>query len=357
MVFKIGNRKIGEDSSVFMIAELSANHNQRIDNAVKLIKAAKGAGADAVKFQTYTPDTLTIDVNSKYFKIKHPEWGGQTLYQLYSKAYTPWEWFKKLKKVAEDEGIIFLSTAFDKSSVDFLEDLSIPLHKISSFELVDLPLIEYMVKTKKPIILSTGVSTFSEINDAVNTAKRMGAKDLALLKCVSSYPANPEEMNLRTITDMQSRFKVPVGLSDHTLGIGVSIAAISLGACIIEKHLTLSRRKKTPDSFFSLEPQEFKQLVDNVRIVEKALGSKSYDLTKGQKSSRVFRRSLFVVDNVKKGEVFTEENVRSIRPAHGMEPKYLKRVLGKCASRTIKKGMPFKWDYIAEENNHKRESR
>ena len=347
MEFKIGNRQIGENSSVFVIAEISANHNQKLADAIKLIKAAKRVGADAVKFQTYTPDTLTVDMNSKYFKIKHPEWGGQTLYQLYSKAYTPWEWFKNLKKVADEEDIIFFSTAFDKSSVDFLEELSVPAHKVASCELVDLPLIEYMAKTKKPIIMSTGVSTFSEIKDAVSMAKKKGVKDLALLKCVSSYPADPKEMNLRTITDMQRRFKVPIGLSDHTLGVATSVAAISLGACIIEKHLTLSGNKKTPDGFFSLEPQEFKQLVDNIRIVEKALGSESYDLTPGQKKNRIFRRSLFVVEDIKKGEVFTEKNVRSIRPAHGMEPKYLNKVIGKKAAKTIKRGMPFKWDYIA----------
>src|SRR3989338_2508858 len=225
----------------FIIAEVSANHNRDLNRAVAMIKKAKECGADAVKFQTYTPDTMTLNADNKYFRIKHPKWGGQTLYQLYKKAYTPWDWLKKLKKVADDLNIIFFSTAFDKSAVDFLEELNIPIHKIASFELVDLALIEYAAKTKKPLILSTGMATISEIKEALSVARRAGASQIMILKCVSSYPAKPQEMNLKTIPDMARRFKCPIGISDHTLGIGVAIAAVSLGARLVEKHFTLSR--------------------------------------------------------------------------------------------------------------------
>lgn len=326
---------------VFMVAEASANHMQKFTNAVKIIKAAKGAGADAVKFQTYTPDTLTLDVNTKYFKVKHPQWRGQTLYQLYQKAYTPWKWFKKLKKVADDVGIIFFSTAFDKTAVDLLEEINVPVHKIASFELVDLPLIEYMAKTKKPLILSTGMATVSEIKQAIHTAKKAGAKEIILLKCVSNYPARPQEMNLRTISHMNKIFGVPVGLSDHTLEMAVSVAAVSLGAVVIEKHITLSRNINTIDSFFSTEPQEFKYMIKNIRLVEKALGRASYGTARGEAKSKIYRRSLFAVEDIKKGEIFCEKNVRSIRPAYGLAPKYLKQILGKKAKTDLKKGTPL----------------
>jgi len=331
----------------FIIAEASANHNQNLNQAVAMIRKAKECGADAVKFQTYTPDTLTIDVDSRYFRVKHPEWGGQTLYELYSKAYTPWRWFKKLKKVADSEGIIFFSTAYDKTAVDFLEELNVPFHKIASFELVDLSLIEYAAKTRKPLIVSTGMSTYPEIKEAVAAAKRGGAKDIMLLKCVSSYPAKPEEMNLRTIPDMKKRFGVPVGLSDHTLGISTSIAGVTLGASVIEKHFTLSRTIKTPDSFFSIEPGELKDLVDNVRVVETTLGKARYGLTAEEKKNRIFRRSLFAVKDIEKGERFTESNVRSIRPADGLKPKYIKMILGKKAKKAIKKGTPIKTGFVS----------
>lgn len=339
-------RLLGIDSGCFIVAEISANHGQNFNRAVALIKKAKECGADAIKFQCYTPDTLTIDCNNKYFRIKHPKWGGQTLYQLYQKAYTPWHWFKKLKKIADDLGIIFFATAFDKTSVDFLEQLRVSVHKIASFELVDLPLIEYMAKTKKPLILSTGMATISEIEKTVNTAKSAGAKDIILLKCVSSYPANPEDMNLKTIPHMKELFNCPVGLSDHTLGIGISIAAVSLGAVMVERHFTLSRAQKTPDSFFSIEPQELKELVENIRIVEKALGKVRYGLMLEEKKSRIFRRSLFAVKDIKKEEVFTEDNVKSIRPANGLKPEYLKIILGKKAKKNIKKGTPLRWELV-----------
>ncbi|UCD55156.1 MAG: pseudaminic acid synthase, partial [Candidatus Omnitrophota bacterium] len=265
-------RYIGDGHPCFVVAEISANHGQNFNRAISLIKEAKMRGADAVKFQTYTADTLTIISKKKYFVIKHPKWGGQTLYQLYEKAYTPWKWFKKLKKVTEDMGLTFFSTAFDRTAIDFLEELGVPMHKISSFELVDLPLIEYAAKTGKPLILSTGMSTVLEVKEAVRTAKGAGAKDIILLKCVSSYPANPREMDLNTIPYMRKLFRYPVGLSDHTMDIGASVAAVSLGAKMVEKHFALSRKFRTPDSFFSLEPRELENLVKNIRIAEQALG-------------------------------------------------------------------------------------
>ena len=331
----------------FIIAEISANHRQNFNNAVAIIKKAKDCGANAVKFQCYTPDTLTIDCDNKYFRIKHPKWGGQTLYELYKKAYTPWNWFKKLKRVADGLGTIFFATAFDKTSVNFLETLNVPFHKIASFELVNLPLIEYAAKTKKPLIMSTGMASFKEIEVAVNTAKSAGAKEIILLKCVSAYPARPEEMNLRTISDMERQFNCIVGLSDHTLDIGVPITAVAAGAKVIEKHFTLSRKLETPDSFFSIEPQEFKILVNNIRIAEKALGTVHYGLTDEEKKSKVFRCSLFVVKDIKKGDIFTEENIKSIRPANGLKPKYLNVILGRRAKRGIKKGMPLNCSMIS----------
>ena len=332
----------------FVIAEASANHGQSFNRAVGMIKTAKKCGADAIKFQCYTPDTMTINIDTKYFTIKHPKWGGQTLYELYKKAHTPWKWFKKLKKIADDLDIVFFATAFDKTAVDVLEGLNVPIHKIASFELVDLPLIEYMAKTKKPLILSTGMAEFDEMKEAVATAKKAGAKDITLLKCVSNYPAKPEEMNLKTISDMQKKFKCTIGLSDHTLGTAVSTAAVGLGAKVIEKHFTLSRGIKTPDSFFSIEPDELKKLVENIRIADKSIGRVHYGLTEKEKQSKVFRRSLFAVKDIKKGEKFTEENIRSIRPGYGLKPKCLDDVLGKKAKRDLKKGTPINWNLVSE---------
>lgn len=329
-----------------VIAEISANHGQDFKRAVGLMKKAKECGADGVKFQTYTPDTLTIDVNNRYFRINHPKWRGQTLYQLYKRAYTPWSWFRKLKKIADDSGLMFFSTAFDRASVDLLEGIGVPVHKIASFELVDLPLIEYAAKTRKPLILSAGMATLPEIKEAVDTAKLAGAKEIIILKCVSSYPAQPQDMNLITIPDMKKRFRCSVGLSDHSLGIGVSIAAVSLGASLIEKHFISSRKIKTPDSFFSTEPAEFRELVDNIRIAEQALGEINYGLTGEERSNKSFRRSLFAVKDIRKGENFTQENLRSIRPAAGIKPKYLKDVLEKKAKKDIRRGTPLKWDLV-----------
>lgn len=346
MRIKIKNKYIGDNQPTFVVAEISANHGQKFDRAVKMIKEAKSCGADAVKFQTYTPDAHTIDVNNRYFRINHPKWGGQTLYQLYKKTYTPCEWFKKIKKIADDIGIIFFSTASDKKSVDLLEEIGVPFHKIASFELVDLALIKYMAKTEKPLMFSTGMATILEIEEAISAARNAGARDIILLKCVSSYPAIPEEMNLKTIPNMKELFDCQIGLSDHTLNSSVAISAVSLGAVVIEKHFTLSRKIKTPDSFFSIEPQELKELVKNIRTVEKALGHIHYGLTAQEKKNRVFRRSLFVVKDVKAGEKFTEENIRSIRPGYGLKPKYLCKIIGKLARGNIKRGSPLTWSHI-----------
>jgi len=346
--FKIKNKKIGENNPVFVIAELSANHLQKFDNAVKLINAAKEAGADAVKLQTYTPDTITIDCDNEYFQIKQGTlWDGQSLYQLYKKAYTPWEWQPKLKEISESEGLICFSSVFDKTAVDFLEKINVPAYKIASFEITDIPLIEYVASKGKPVIISTGIATLSDIEEALNACKRVGNEQIALLKCTSAYPTQLKDVNLRTIPNLAETFKTVVGLSDHTLGISVSIASVALGACIIEKHLTLDRSLGGPDAAFSLEPNEFKAMVKSVREVEKALGEVSYDLTEKMKKSREFSRSLFVVKDIKAGEVFTEENLRSIRPRYGLPPKYLKDILGKKAKVDIIKGAPLKWELLA----------
>jgi pseudaminic acid synthase len=343
--------KISGGSSVFIVAEISANHNQSFKIAAELIKKAKECGADAVKFQAYTPDTMTIDHDNKYFRIRHPQWGGQTLYELYKKAYTPWSWFKRLKKIADNAGIIFFATAFDRTSVDFLEGLHVPMHKIASFELIDLPLIGYAARTKKPLIMSTGMANLFEIKDAVRAAKNGGAKNIILLRCVSSYPAKPDGMNLRTIPHMKKLFNCPVGLSDHNLASEAAIAAVVLGAQVIEKHFTLSRKIKTPDNFFSIEPKEFKDLVVRIRMAEKALGKVHYGITADEKKNIVFRRSLFVIKDIKKGERLTSENVNSIRPGYGLPPKNLKLVLGKKAARDIPQGTPLRLDLIRDMNN------
>ena len=332
-----------KNKKVIIVAEISANHAQNFKRAVSLIEEAKECGADAVKFQAYTPDTLTIDVDNKYFRIEdHPQWGGQTLYQEYKKAYTPWKWFKELKKISDDLGLEFFATAFDRTAVDFLEELDVRVHKIASFELVDIPLIEYAAKTGKPLILSTGMADFPEISEAVAAARQAGAAKIALLKCTTTYPADPRQMNLRTMADMKKRFSCSVGLSDHTMGIAVSLAAVALGAIIIEKHFILSRKRQTLDSFYSIEPSELKELVDNVRLIEDALGEISYKVDAAQKKFLLYRRSLFVTEDIEKGETVTEKNVRSIRPAQGMKPKYLQSIIGKKAKKNIKKGTPVR---------------
>lgn len=346
---KIGNRKIGRGFPVYIVAELSANHQQQFSEAVKLVEAAKEAGADAVKLQTYTPDTITIDCRNKYFRIgKGTIWEGRYLYELYSKAYTPWDWQPKLKKIAMEMGLSLFSAPFDRTAVDFLEEMDVPAYKVASFELLDIPLIEYIAAKGKPMIISTGMATMDEISEAVKAARSVGASQVALLKCTSAYPAAPADMNLRAIPDMARKFKVPVGLSDHTLGIAVPVAAVALGACIIEKHFTLSRSIPGPDSAFSLEPHEFRAMVDAIRTAEEATGEISYNISEQETTSRVFRRSLFVVKEVKKDEVFTEENIRSIRPGYGLHPRHIKEVIGRRASHVIRRGTPLTWDHMID---------
>lgn len=345
--FSINCHKIGEGKPAYIIAEMSANHNQSYERAVELIHAAHEAGADAIKLQTYTPETITIDARGPLFTHSQDSlWSNKNLYDLYSEAYTPWEWQPKLKKIADDIGIALFSTPFDPTSVDFLEEMDVPAYKIASFEIVDLPLIRYIAEQGKPIILSTGMATLAEIDEAVRTIREAGNDQIALLKCTSAYPAPPEEMNLRTIPHLAAAFGVPVGLSDHTLGIATSVAAVALGACIIEKHFTLSRADPGPDSAFSLEPHEFRAMVDAVRETQKALGTVCYDVAEHEKASTVFRRSLFAVKDIEAGEEFTEENVRSIRPGYGLPPKYLSTVLGRRAAEKITRGTPLSWGLI-----------
>ena len=330
-----------------MVAEVSANHGGSLDRAIEMIRTAKACGADVVKFQVYTPDSLTIDVDNRYFRVDHPKWGGQTLYELYSKAHTPFEWLPRLKDVCDETGIAFLCTAFDKRGVDLLEELGVGAHKIASFELVDLSLVAYAAGTGKPLILSTGMSTLAEIQDAVDAAKASGAEQITLLKCISSYPAQPSEMNLATIPHMAALFGCPVGLSDHSLGIAAAVAAVSLGARMVEKHFVLSRTIESADNFFSIEPGELEELVQSVRIAEKAVGRVRYGVTENEMSSRVFRRSLFIVKDMQAGEVFSEDNVRSIRPGHGLSPKHFQDVRGRKARCHLEKGTPLQWDVIA----------
>lgn len=344
---EINKRRIGTGLPVYIVAELSANHNQDFKQAVKLIHAAKDAGVDAVKVQTYTADTLTLECDKPPFFIKNGSpWDGRTLYELYREANMPWEWQPKLKELANGLGLDFFSTAFDPSAVDFLEKIDVPVHKIASFEIVDIPLIEKMARTGKPLIISTGMATLPEIKEAVTAARNAGAKQIALLKCTSAYPASPKDMNLKTIPALSKTLKVPVGLSDHTLDPIVSVAAVALGACIVEKHLTLSRNITGTDSSFSMEPDEFKQLVRAVRLVEASLGAVKYGIAGGEINNVIFRRSLFVAQDVKAGEVFNQDNLRSIRPACGLPPKYLKVLLGRHASKDIEKGTPMAWDLV-----------
>ena len=343
----INHRPVGPGHPVYIIAEMSANHHQNFDQAVKIIEAAKAAGADAVKLQTYTPETITIDCDTEYFRIKGTIWEGKNLYELYGEAFTPWEWQPKLKAIADKLGIVLFSTPFDPTAVDFLEKMDVPAYKVASFELVDLPLLSKIAQTGKPIIMSAGMATLAEIDEAVRTIRRAGGRELALLKCVSAYPAPPEETHLRTIAHLSETFGLPAGLSDHTLGIAVPVAAAALGASIIEKHVTLSRSTPGPDSSFSLEPSELAEMVAAIRTAEKAVGRVCYDVTDAQKASRVFRRSLFAVADIAAGERFTKDNVRSIRPGNGLHPRYLDTVLQRRARMAIARGTPLSFDLLA----------
>jgi pseudaminic acid synthase len=345
---KIGERMIGTGLPVYVIAEVSANHHQDFDEAVKIIRAAKDAGADAVKLQTYTADTITIASNRPEFRVGGGTlWDGRTLHDLYREAYTPWDWQPRLKQVADDAGLDMFSSPFDETAVDFLERMEVPAYKVASFELVDIGLIRKIASTGKPVIMSTGMATCREIEEAIAAARDGGASELALLKCTSAYPAVAEEMNLRTIPELARRFNVPVGLSDHTMGNVAPVVAVALGASIIEKHITLSRSTLGPDSAFSLEPAEFKAMVDAVRIAESALGQVQFGPVGKEASSLVFRRSLFVVQDVKKGDIFSSQNIRSIRPGHGLHTRHLPEVLGRRAERNIERGTPLIWDLVA----------
>lgn len=339
---KIDDKVISKSSSVYIIAEISANHNGSIDTAKEMIKAAKEAGADAVKIQTYTADTITLNCDNDYFKIKQGTiWDGRTLYDLYQEAYTPWEWQNELKKYADGVGITLFSSPFDKSAVDFLEDIGVSAYKIASFEITDVPLIEYVASKNKPVIISTGIANEEDIKEAIEACKRANNEQIVLLKCTSSYPAPLEEMNLATIGDIQNRFGVIAGLSDHSMGIVAPLVAVSLGAKVIEKHFILDRSMGGVDASFSLNINEFKELVSAVREAEKSIGKATYELNEKTKKSREFSRSLFVAEDIKKGEAITEKNVRSVRPAFGLHPKYLKDILGKKISKDVIKGTPF----------------
>ena len=335
---KIANFIIDQSSPVFIIAELSANHNGDLSVALDSVRAAKRAGADAIKLQTYTADTITIDCDKEDFLIKGTIWNGRKLYDLYKDAYTPWEWHKEIFDCAEEEGLICFSSPFDKSAVDFLENLNVPAYKIASFEITDIPLIEYVASKGKPVILSTGIATLEDIELALDACKRIGNNNIALLKCTSSYPAPIEEVNMAMIPDFQERFKVIPGLSDHTLGSTVPIVATTLGARIIEKHFILDRSIGGPDASFSMNEKEFTEMVKAVREAEKAIGQVSYEPTEKQIKGRAFSRSLYVIEDIKKGEIISEKNVRSIRPGFSLAPKYLNTLIGKKANRSFEKG-------------------
>ncbi len=338
------NRK--SNFQTLLIAELSANHNGSIDRAEQIIRAAADAGADAVKLQTYTADTLTIPCDNEYFRIKGTLWEGRTLHDLYQEAHTPWEWTPRLMALAKDLGMDCFSTPFDATAVDFLEECGVSRYKIASFEVVDIPLLKKVAATGKPVIMSTGMATLGEIDEAVRTLRENGSGELTLLKCTSAYPAPPEEANLRTIPHLAQAFGCKAGLSDHTMGSAVAVAAVALGATVIEKHFTLSRADGGPDGSFSMEPHEFKQMVQDIRTVEMALGGVCYDLTEKQKENKIFRRSLFAVQDIRAGEKFTPENVRSIRPGYGLAPKYLPNILGRVAKCDLANGTPLSWNAI-----------
>ena len=343
---KIGNRNIGNDSPVFIIAELSANHNGDLETAIETIKAAKRAGADCIKLQTYTPDTMTIDSQKSDFIIDGTIWEGRNLYDLYKEAYTPWEWHDKLMAVAKEEGLICFSSPFDKSAVDFLEELNTPAYKVASFEITDIPLIEYIASKGKPVIISTGIAEQEDIELALETCRKAGNDNVAVLKCTSSYPAPINEANMIMVKDFTERFGVISGLSDHTLGNTVPVVATCFGAKIIEKHFILDKSIGGPDASFSLDENEFKEMVDAVRNAESAIGYVDYNLTEKQKKGKDFSRSLYVVKDIKKGEKLTIDNIRSIRPGFGLHPKYFESVLGKLVNADLEKGTPLKFESL-----------
>lgn len=344
---QIGGRIISENAPTFIIAEMSANHLMDYDRAVAIMQAAKDAGADAIKIQTYTPDTITLDCDDSCFQITQETiWDGTTLHKLYQSAYTPWEWQPKLKEEAEKMGLIFFSSPFDLTSVDFLEEMDVPAYKIASFEINDIPFIRKIAKLGKPIIMSTGIAYMADIELALKTCKEEGNEDVILLKCSSAYPAPYEDINLKTIPSMKETFDCIVGLSDHTMGSAVAGAGVALGAKVVEKHLTLSRADGGADAAFSMEPAEFKEMVDNIRMIEKAVGKVTYELTYKQKKSREHSRSLFVAQDMKAGDVFTPENLRSVRPANGLHTMHYEEILGKKITKDAKLGTPMSWDLV-----------
>lgn len=344
---KIGNKYVGEGEKTFIVAEVSANHLQDYSRAEAIIRAAKEAGADAVKLQTYTADTITLDCDNDYFQITQGTiWDGTTLHKLYETAYTPWEWQPKLMKLANELGMECFSSPFDPTAVEFMQEMNMPAYKVASFEINDIPLIRQIARIGKPIIFATGVAYLEDMERAIQVCKEEGNEQVIMLKCTSTYPSPYEDMNLKVIPNMAQIFDCLTGLSDHSMGTAVAVAGVALGAKMVEKHLTLSRADGGPDAAFSMEPAEFKQMVDDIRIAEKALGKVTYELTEKQKNSREDSRSLFVVKDIKAGEIFTAENVRSIRPAFGMHTMYYEEILGKSAAQDIAKGTPLDWKYI-----------
>ncbi len=343
----IGGRRVGPGGPVFIVAEMSANHNQDFDEAAAIVRAAHEAGADAVKLQTYTPDTMTLRSDGAPFRVGEGTlWAGRNLHDLYAEAQTPWAWHAPLRDLARELGMELFSSPFDASAVAFLESLGMPAFKVASFELVDLPLLRLVARTGKPVILSTGMATREEVAEAVTTLREAGCRELLLLKCTSAYPAPAAEMNLRTLPDLAATFGVPTGLSDHTLGIAVPVAAVALGACLIEKHFTLSRARPGPDSAFSLEPGEFRAMVDAIRTAEAALGEVRYGALGREATSLAFRRSLFVVSDLREGERFSGNNVRAIRPGHGLHPRHIEEILGRAARHDVPRGTPLTWDLV-----------
>ena len=344
---QIGGHSVSSGSSTYIIAEMSGNHNMDYDRAVKILHAAKESGADAVKIQTYTADTITLDCDDPCFQITQGTlWDGTTLHKLYEKAYTPWEWQPGLQKIAADIGLDFFSSPFDFTSVDFLEKMNVPAYKIASFEITDIPLIRKVARLGKPVIISTGIATLSDIELAVKTCRDEGNDNIILLKCCSAYPTPYEDINLRTMVNLGDTFGCIIGLSDHTMGDTVAVASVAMGAKVVEKHLTLSRADGGVDSAFSMEPEEFKQMVDHIRIVEKAMGQVTYELTEKQKGEREHARSLFIAKDMKAGDILDENNMRSVRPANGLHTKYYDELLGKRIRRDAKLGTPLSWDLI-----------
>ena len=344
---RIGKRYVGEGEKTFVVAEVSANHLQDYGRAEAIIKAAAQAGADAVKLQTYTPDTITLDCDNDYFQITQGTiWDGTTLHKLYEEAYTPWEWQPRLMEYANGLGLECFSSPFDATAVDFMKEMDMPAYKVASFEINDIPLIRKIAGLGKPVILATGIAYLEDMERALQVCKEEGNEQVVLLKCTSAYPSPYEEMNLKVIPSMAQVFDCITGLSDHSMGTAAAVASVALGAKMVEKHLTLSRADGGPDGAFSMEPDEFKKMVDEIRIVEKALGKVTYELSEKQKRSREDGRSLFVVKNMKEGEIFTEENVRSIRPAFGLHTMYLDEIMGKRARTDISKGTPLDWKLI-----------